>query len=212
MIFELHPPQAAGPLRIGATGHDTVEILKQLGVPQVLCRTPRRRPAWRAPAVRPVHLAHISTLMGAALGGLAEGAELGVALAFASGAAYCAAAATWFSRFGVRVWRQEGRPLSQWLPRFGPSGRAGADRACLMLGIFHAFLCIMPVGGVVTQVALIPRPHGSCARVSVFGAVASAYLADSIVVLTARGFWCRLICGQTESPRPAPVARPGSRS
>jgi hypothetical protein len=27
MIFELHPPRAAGPLRIGATGHDTVEIL-----------------------------------------------------------------------------------------------------------------------------------------------------------------------------------------
>jgi hypothetical protein len=46
MIFELHPPQAAGPLRIGATGHDTVEILKQLGTPQVLCRTPGSRPAW----------------------------------------------------------------------------------------------------------------------------------------------------------------------
>ena len=46
MIFELHPPQAAGPLRIGATGHDTVEILKQLGTPLVLCRTHGRRPGW----------------------------------------------------------------------------------------------------------------------------------------------------------------------
>jgi hypothetical protein len=46
MIFELHPPQAAGPLRIGAAGHDTVEILTQLGPPQVFCRTPESRPAW----------------------------------------------------------------------------------------------------------------------------------------------------------------------
>jgi hypothetical protein len=46
MIFELHPPRAAGPLRIGATGHDTVEILKRLSTPQVLCRTPGSRPAW----------------------------------------------------------------------------------------------------------------------------------------------------------------------
>ena len=46
MIFELHPPRAAGPLRIGAAGHDTVEIIKQLGTPQVLCRTPGSRPAW----------------------------------------------------------------------------------------------------------------------------------------------------------------------
>ena len=46
MIFELHPPQAAGPLRIGATGHDTVEILRQLGDPEVFCRTAGSRPAW----------------------------------------------------------------------------------------------------------------------------------------------------------------------
>jgi hypothetical protein len=46
MIFELHPPQAAGSLRIGETGHDTVEILTQLGVPQVLCKTPGSQPAW----------------------------------------------------------------------------------------------------------------------------------------------------------------------
>lgn len=46
MIFDLHPPQAAGPLRIGATGDDTVEILKQFGAPQVLCKTPGSQPAW----------------------------------------------------------------------------------------------------------------------------------------------------------------------
>jgi hypothetical protein len=46
MIFELHPPQSAGPLRIGATGHDTLETLKQLGDPLVLCRTAGRKPAW----------------------------------------------------------------------------------------------------------------------------------------------------------------------
>lgn len=46
MNFELHPPQAAGPLRIGAAGHDTVEILKQFGDPEVFCRTAGSRPAW----------------------------------------------------------------------------------------------------------------------------------------------------------------------
>ena len=46
MNFDLHPPQAAGPLRIGTAGHDTVEILKQLGTPQVLCRTAGSPPAW----------------------------------------------------------------------------------------------------------------------------------------------------------------------
>jgi hypothetical protein len=46
MNFELRPPQAAGPLRIGATGRDTVEILRQLGTPLVLCRTHGRRPGW----------------------------------------------------------------------------------------------------------------------------------------------------------------------
>jgi hypothetical protein len=34
------------PLRIGAAGHDTVEILKQLGAPQLFCRTPGSWPAW----------------------------------------------------------------------------------------------------------------------------------------------------------------------
>jgi len=46
MNLELHRPQAAGPLRIGATGHDTVEARKQFGGPRVLCRTPGSRPAW----------------------------------------------------------------------------------------------------------------------------------------------------------------------
>lgn len=44
MFFELHPPDAAGPLRIGATGRHTLEILKQLGDPLILCRTPSH--AW----------------------------------------------------------------------------------------------------------------------------------------------------------------------
>jgi hypothetical protein len=46
MNFDLHPSRAAGPLRIGATGHDTVEILKQLGTPLVLCRAAGSPPAW----------------------------------------------------------------------------------------------------------------------------------------------------------------------
>jgi hypothetical protein len=46
MIFELDPPMAAGPLRIGGGGHETVEILKQFGTPLVLCRINGRRPAW----------------------------------------------------------------------------------------------------------------------------------------------------------------------
>ena len=45
MIFELHPPEAAGPLLIGATGHDTVDVLRQPGDPQVLCKTPGSRSA-----------------------------------------------------------------------------------------------------------------------------------------------------------------------
>jgi len=32
MIFEFHPPEAAGPLLIGATGNHTVEALRQLCV------------------------------------------------------------------------------------------------------------------------------------------------------------------------------------
>jgi hypothetical protein len=46
MIFELHPPAAAGPLLIGAPGSDTLEVLKQLGVPLVLCGIGGSRPGW----------------------------------------------------------------------------------------------------------------------------------------------------------------------
>jgi hypothetical protein len=46
MIFDLHPPLSAGPLGIGTTGNDTVEILKQLGTPLVLCRTRGMPPGW----------------------------------------------------------------------------------------------------------------------------------------------------------------------
>jgi hypothetical protein len=46
VIFQLQPPEAAGPLLIGATGNATIEILRQLGDPQVLCKTPQSRPAW----------------------------------------------------------------------------------------------------------------------------------------------------------------------
>jgi hypothetical protein len=37
IIFELHPPAAAGPLQIGAAGIETFEVLEQLGVPLLLC-------------------------------------------------------------------------------------------------------------------------------------------------------------------------------
>lgn len=46
MIIMLRPPDVAGPLRIGATGQDTVETLRQLGVPLVVCRTVGSGPGW----------------------------------------------------------------------------------------------------------------------------------------------------------------------
>jgi hypothetical protein len=46
MIITLIPPDVAGPLRIGATGQDAVDTLRQLGVPLVLCRTADSRPGW----------------------------------------------------------------------------------------------------------------------------------------------------------------------
>jgi hypothetical protein len=46
VIFELRPPRGAGPLLVGTPGQGIVEVLKQLGVPQVLCRTSGSRPAW----------------------------------------------------------------------------------------------------------------------------------------------------------------------
>jgi hypothetical protein len=46
MIFELHPPEEAGPLLIGATGSHAFEVLRELGDPRILCRTPGSRPTW----------------------------------------------------------------------------------------------------------------------------------------------------------------------
>src|SRR4051794_10463032 len=47
MIIALRPPDAAGPLRIGATGQHTVDTLRQLDVPLVLCRaTGSHPPGW----------------------------------------------------------------------------------------------------------------------------------------------------------------------
>ena len=46
MNIVLRPPEAAGPLLVGALGQDTVDTLRQLGHPQVLCRTPSSRPGW----------------------------------------------------------------------------------------------------------------------------------------------------------------------
>ncbi|MEV0129787.1 hypothetical protein AB0H83_15180 [Dactylosporangium sp. NPDC050688] len=46
MIIVLRPPDLAGPLRIGATGQDTVDTLRQLGTPLVLCRATGSRPGW----------------------------------------------------------------------------------------------------------------------------------------------------------------------
>jgi hypothetical protein len=46
MIIILRPPDVAGPLRIGATGQDTVDTLRQLGDPLVLCGIAGRRPGW----------------------------------------------------------------------------------------------------------------------------------------------------------------------
>ncbi len=46
MIITLRPPDAAGPLRVGATGPDTADTLRHLGDPQEFRRTADSRPAW----------------------------------------------------------------------------------------------------------------------------------------------------------------------
>lgn len=46
MIIALRPPDAAGPLRLGATGQAAVDTLQHLGVPLVLCRDTSSRPGW----------------------------------------------------------------------------------------------------------------------------------------------------------------------
>ncbi len=45
-VVDLRPPEAAGPLRIGADRAETVTALRQLGEPQLLNGTPGRRPSW----------------------------------------------------------------------------------------------------------------------------------------------------------------------
>jgi hypothetical protein len=52
-------------------------------------------------------------------------------------------------RFGVRQWRNVGRPLSYWLrgPLLDAESRAGYDRGSLALGIAFAFFAIMCVDG-----------------------------------------------------------------
>lgn len=45
-VIDLRPPDAAGPLRIGADRAETVTALRQLGEPQLLNGTPPRRPNW----------------------------------------------------------------------------------------------------------------------------------------------------------------------
>ena len=49
--------------------------------------------------------------------------------------------------FGVRQWRNAGRPLSYWLrgPLLDAESRAGYDRGSLALGIASAFFAIMCV-------------------------------------------------------------------
>jgi hypothetical protein len=46
VIIILRPPDVAGPLRTGATGHDTVNTLRQLGEPVILCGTAGRPAGW----------------------------------------------------------------------------------------------------------------------------------------------------------------------
>jgi len=52
-------------------------------------------------------------------------------------------------RFGVRQWRNVGRPLSYWLrgPLLDAESRAGYDRGSLALGIASAFFATMCVDG-----------------------------------------------------------------
>ncbi|MEU5262122.1 hypothetical protein [Amycolatopsis sp. NPDC021455] len=46
LVIRLRPPGAAGPLRIGATGEETLETLRRLGEPVVLCGFRGGRPGW----------------------------------------------------------------------------------------------------------------------------------------------------------------------
>ena len=46
MIFDLRPPDTAGPLRLGATSKDTDRVLHTLGTPLLLCGTAGTRAGW----------------------------------------------------------------------------------------------------------------------------------------------------------------------
>jgi hypothetical protein len=46
MIIDLRPPNAAGPLRIGAPGPEAMDVLRQLGVPVFLCRNEGGKTGW----------------------------------------------------------------------------------------------------------------------------------------------------------------------
>jgi hypothetical protein len=46
MILDLHPPDTAGPLHLGATGEDTHRELRSLGTPLVLCGIGDDRSGW----------------------------------------------------------------------------------------------------------------------------------------------------------------------
>jgi hypothetical protein len=104
-------------------------------------------------------------------------------LPYVLAAVYSAAMATWLVWFGLRIWRRAGRPLSCWLPTFSASMRAGIDRACLLGGVFHAFLCALFIGSVVTQIGpQVPHVWAVELVTSVFGIVISGYLGISIVM------------------------------
>jgi hypothetical protein len=46
VVIQLRPPDVAGPLRVGATGEETLEALRRLGDPVVLCGFRGGRPGW----------------------------------------------------------------------------------------------------------------------------------------------------------------------
>ena len=46
LVIDLRPPDAAGPLRIGADRTETVTALRELGTPRLVTRTLGHQPAW----------------------------------------------------------------------------------------------------------------------------------------------------------------------
>lgn len=45
-VIDLHPPDVAGPLRIGADRTDMVSALREFGEPRLVTRSPGRPPSW----------------------------------------------------------------------------------------------------------------------------------------------------------------------